>query len=75
MSLYANFTEVFLEAEFPNLSPEERDVLRAVVTHELYTSRLIRDVLRAKAQAVLDVLRQGHGASGGNPQTPPPHQP
>ncbi len=75
MSLYANFTDMFLYTEFPDLSPEEKDVLRAVVTHELYTSSLIRDVLRARAQAVLDVLRQGQGASGNNPQTPPPQQP
>jgi hypothetical protein len=50
------------------------DLLRAVVTHELYTSRHIRDVLRARAQAVLDVLRQDQSASGGGPRTPPPPQ-
>jgi hypothetical protein len=75
MSLYTNFTDMFLYTEFPELSPEEKDVLRAVVTHELYTSRLIRDELKARAQAVLDVLQHGHGASGNNPQTPPPQQP
>jgi hypothetical protein len=75
MSLYINFVDVFLRTEFPDLSPEERDVLRAVVTHELYTSEEIRDVLRARAQAVLDVLRQGQGPGGYGPQTPPPQQP
>lgn len=73
MSLYINFVDIFLRKEFPDLSPEERDVLRAVVTHDLYTSEQIRTVLRARAQAVLDILRQGHGSGGYSSE--PPQQP
>ena len=62
MSLYINFVDVFLNTEFPNLTSEEREVLRAVVAHDLYTSEQIRGMLRARAQAVLDILRQDQGS-------------
>ena len=34
-SFTRNVSDMFLYTEFPDLSPEEKDVLRAVVTHEL----------------------------------------
>jgi hypothetical protein len=50
MSLYINFVDAFLDTEFPNLTSEERDVLRAVVTHDLYTSEQIRGILLANPE-------------------------
>ena len=38
MSLYTNFTDMFLYTEFPELSAEEKEVLRAVVHYELFKS-------------------------------------
>jgi hypothetical protein len=75
MSLYINFVDAFLDTEFPNLTSEERDVLRAVVTHDLYTSEQIRGMLRARAQAVLDILRQDQGSGDDGTSAEPPQHP
>ena len=55
------FLEGFIRREFENqnLDDDEIAVLKAVMHYELYTSTEIRDILRQRAQQVLDRLRPG----------------
>jgi hypothetical protein len=63
------YVQGFLLKEFPDVTPEEMEILKAVVHYELFTSEDIRNILKARAQAVLDRLRQppSSGSSGTSP--------
>ena len=65
MALYIESMRMFLEGllrrefEDQNLDDDEMEILKAVTHYELYTSQQIREILRQRAQRVLDRLRQG----------------
>jgi hypothetical protein len=54
----SDFVPCFLCQEFSDLSAEETEILKAVVHYELFRSADIRQVLKQRAQDVLDRLRR-----------------
>ncbi len=44
--------------DLENLTPEDLEILRRSLNHELYTSDEIRKILRDRVQQVLNELRQ-----------------
>jgi hypothetical protein len=69
----SGFVLGILYKEFTDLSPEEVEILRAVMHYELFTSEAIKQQLVERAQAVLARLRPppGAGSPGIQEQSPP----